>query len=103
MLFRLLQKGSIARTTASTDMNRTSSRSHAIFSVILKQSLEDDTRITSKFHFVDLAGSERVRNYSLSFLSSFLSAFPLAFFFDRYIDNDKHYYHYYYFKYADTR
>lgn len=34
---RFLQKGSIARTTASTDMNNTSSRSHAIFSVILKQ------------------------------------------------------------------
>ncbi|KAI7849860.1 hypothetical protein BDC45DRAFT_546816 [Circinella umbellata] len=60
-LLELLQKGSIARTTASTDMNRTSSRSHAIFSVILKQSLEDGTRITSKFHFVDLAGSERLK------------------------------------------
>jgi hypothetical protein len=58
-----------------------SSRSHAIFSVILKQtvienleenndppteSLADSKRmgkqksLTSKFHFVDLAGSERV-------------------------------------------
>ncbi|KAI9245151.1 P-loop containing nucleoside triphosphate hydrolase protein [Helicostylum pulchrum] len=36
-LMGYLQKGSIARTTASTDMNNTSSRSHAIFSVILKQ------------------------------------------------------------------
>lgn len=49
-------------------MNSVSSRSHAIFSVILKQQkAEDDedgkrvTRsLTSKFHFVDLAGSERV-------------------------------------------
>ncbi|KAI8391125.1 uncharacterized protein BYT42DRAFT_555709 [Radiomyces spectabilis] len=40
-LFGLLQKGSIARTTASTDMNRTSSRSHAIFSVILKQTVQE--------------------------------------------------------------
>lgn len=85
-LMGLLQKGSIARTTASTDMNSTSSRSHAIFSIILKQSqieseetfvesttLSDQTvfspnnsttqqtkRLVSKFHFVDLAGSERV-------------------------------------------
>ncbi|TPX52562.1 hypothetical protein SeMB42_g01346 [Synchytrium endobioticum] len=38
-LLGLLQKGSLCRTTASTDMNATSSRSHAIFSVILKQQL----------------------------------------------------------------
>ncbi|KAI9492658.1 hypothetical protein BDB00DRAFT_883407 [Zychaea mexicana] len=60
-LLELLQKGSIARTTASTDMNRSSSRSHAIFSVILKQSMDDGSRLTSKFHFVDLAGSERLK------------------------------------------
>ncbi|GAN09170.1 hypothetical protein MAM1_0248c08692 [Mucor ambiguus] len=82
----LLRKGSIARTTASTDMNSTSSRSHAIFSIILKQfqvesadettientTLSDQTnasssaaqqtkRLVSKFHFVDLAGSERLK------------------------------------------
>lgn len=88
-LMGLLQKGSIARTTASTDMNSTSSRSHAIFSIILKQFkvesdgtfventiLSDQTvfspnnsttqhtkRLVSKFHFVDLAGSERVKIY----------------------------------------
>jgi hypothetical protein len=52
-------------------MNNTSSRSHAIFSVILKQeyTTEDDSsspnvkRLVSKFHFVDLAGSERVSPY----------------------------------------
>lgn len=65
-MYRLLNRGSIARTTASTDMNRVSSRSHAIFSVILKQNIPDDQdnniekRLVSKFHFVDLAGSERV-------------------------------------------
>jgi len=32
-----LQKGSLCRTVASTDMNMVSSWSHAIFSVILKQ------------------------------------------------------------------
>ncbi|KAI8339192.1 P-loop containing nucleoside triphosphate hydrolase protein [Chlamydoabsidia padenii] len=40
-LFEYLKKGSIARTTASTDMNHTSSRSHAIFSVVLKQTIYD--------------------------------------------------------------
>ncbi|CAB5395918.1 unnamed protein product [Rhizophagus irregularis] len=73
-----LQKGSLYRTVASTDMNMVSSRSHAIFSVILKQtgieSLEENKenddppaqksltpKVTSKFHFVDLAGSERLK------------------------------------------
>ncbi|KAI8073470.1 P-loop containing nucleoside triphosphate hydrolase protein [Gilbertella persicaria] len=80
-LLEILQKGSIARTTASTDMNHTSSRSHAIFSVVLKQFLQQDTtddestlhsdmeisqtpiekKLVSKFHFVDLAGSERLK------------------------------------------
>ncbi|KAI9315272.1 P-loop containing nucleoside triphosphate hydrolase protein [Dichotomocladium elegans] len=60
-LLGLLQKGSIARTTASTDMNRSSSRSHAIFSVILRQTTSDGQHLLSKFHFVDLAGSERLK------------------------------------------
>ncbi|KAF9201427.1 Kinesin-like protein kif21b [Haplosporangium sp. Z 27] len=37
-----LQKGSLCRTTAATDMNQTSSRSHAIFSVILKQQRSEE-------------------------------------------------------------
>lgn len=36
-LLRCLQKGSLCRTTGSTDMNASSSRSHAIFTIILKQ------------------------------------------------------------------
>ncbi|KAI9255981.1 P-loop containing nucleoside triphosphate hydrolase protein [Sporodiniella umbellata] len=59
-LMELLKKGSIARTTASTDMNHTSSRSHAIFSVILRQ-IHQNKKLVSKFHFVDLAGSERLK------------------------------------------
>ncbi len=77
-------------------MNMVSSRSHAIFSVILKQTkvenLEENkendvpppskrkskqksltSKITSKFYFVDLAGSERVTNV-LHFISSFLNS-----------------------------
>ncbi|ORZ20427.1 P-loop containing nucleoside triphosphate hydrolase protein [Absidia repens] len=48
-LFDHLKKGSIARTTASTDMNHTSSRSHAIFSVVLKQTIygEDNDQVSA--------------------------------------------------------
>ncbi|RIB15867.1 P-loop containing nucleoside triphosphate hydrolase protein, partial [Gigaspora rosea] len=60
-----LQQGSSYRTVASTDMNMVSSRSHAIFSVILKQTKKKPktltSKIVSKFHFVDLAGSERLK------------------------------------------
>lgn len=60
-LISFLSKGSLCRTTGSTEMNTVSSRSHAVFSVILKQQkTAEEPSITSKFHFVDLAGSERV-------------------------------------------
>lgn len=63
-----LAQGSLGRTTGSTEMNSVSSRSHAIFSVILKQHKSEKGEdgktfiktLNSKFHFVDLAGSERV-------------------------------------------
>ncbi|KAG2210329.1 hypothetical protein INT47_003314 [Mucor saturninus] len=67
-LLGFLAQGSLGRTTGSTEMNSVSSRSHAIFSVILKQhrSENEDGKIVikslnSKFHFVDLAGSERLK------------------------------------------
>lgn len=61
-LLSFLSKGSLCRTTGSTEMNTVSSRSHAVFSVILKQQKSaEEPSITSKFHFVDLAGSERVK------------------------------------------
>lgn len=62
--FSLLHKGSLCRTTASTDMNAVSSRSHAIFSISLVQEIpleSEKKRLVSKFHFVDLAGSERLK------------------------------------------
>jgi hypothetical protein len=62
-----LAQGSLGRTTGSTEMNSVSSRSHAIFSVTLKQQKPENEdgkivikSLNSKFHFVDLAGSERV-------------------------------------------
>ncbi|ORZ29754.1 hypothetical protein BCR44DRAFT_1418978 [Catenaria anguillulae PL171] len=65
-LLGFLNKGSLCRTTGSTDMNMVSSRSHAIFSVTLRLNKVDPEsgvteRIMAKFHFVDLAGSERLK------------------------------------------
>uniref|UniRef100_A0A914LM08 Kinesin-like protein n=1 Tax=Meloidogyne incognita TaxID=6306 RepID=A0A914LM08_MELIC len=71
-----LKAGSLNRTTAATNMNQQSSRSHAIFTIRIKQSRvvpiegnEDDSPkqqtelevLHAKFHFVDLAGSERLK------------------------------------------
>ncbi|XP_073985830.1 kinesin-like protein 31E isoform X2 [Rhodnius prolixus] len=77
-----LRQGALSRTTASTQMNTQSSRSHAIFTLHIKQQrlvkLEHDIEedegaadvgggdeefetLTAKFHFVDLAGSERLK------------------------------------------
>ena len=56
---QLLQKGSNLRMTGGTAMNEESSRSHAIFTIILEQKRVDSEFIRSKFHLVDLAGSER--------------------------------------------
>ncbi|KAK4336529.1 hypothetical protein RND71_044245 [Anisodus tanguticus] len=59
----LMARGNANRTTASTNMNDTSSRSHAIFTVTFSQAsfdCEDTPRETlSKLNLVDLAGSER--------------------------------------------
>ncbi|KAJ2729575.1 hypothetical protein H4R23_003459, partial [Coemansia sp. Cherry 401B] len=74
-ILELLHQGALSRTTASTDMNRTSSRSHAIFTVHLRQQdrrssallgdgeagMDGGPSIVSKIHFVDLAGSERIK------------------------------------------
>ena len=60
---RLFAQGAAVRATGSTKMNATSSRSHAIFSLTIRQQRCDDdqdlTKMTSKFHLIDLAGSER--------------------------------------------
>lgn len=83
-LIQCLKQGALSRTTASTQMNVQSSRSHAIFTIHLCQmrvcaqpdlvnetvtGLPDGTAptgteyetLTAKFHFVDLAGSERLK------------------------------------------
>uniref|UniRef100_A0A665WTJ8 Kinesin-like protein KIF21B n=1 Tax=Echeneis naucrates TaxID=173247 RepID=A0A665WTJ8_ECHNA len=78
-LLQCLKLGALSRTTASTQMNAQSSRSHAIFTIHLCQMRVcqqlgevngvDSRPITqpefetlmAKFHFVDLAGSERLK------------------------------------------
>ncbi|NWI92977.1 KI21B protein, partial [Pitta sordida] len=82
-LIQCLKQGALSRTTASTQMNVQSSRSHAIFTIHLCQTrvcahtqlvngevtgLLDGSQptteyetLTAKFHFVDLAGSERLK------------------------------------------
>uniref|UniRef100_A0A8D0CWK1 Kinesin family member 21A n=1 Tax=Sander lucioperca TaxID=283035 RepID=A0A8D0CWK1_SANLU len=81
-MIQCLKLGALSRTTASTQMNAQSSRSHAIFTIHLCQvrvcSPDNDDNVTdnrlansseinefetltAKFHFVDLAGSERLK------------------------------------------
>jgi kinesin family member 1 len=61
---RRMQQGVVNRTTASTLMNETSSRSHMVITIKFKQVRDADndknsTTITSDINLVDLAGSER--------------------------------------------
>uniref|UniRef100_A0A8C3TIN2 Kinesin-like protein KIF21A n=1 Tax=Chelydra serpentina TaxID=8475 RepID=A0A8C3TIN2_CHESE len=82
-MIQCLKLGALSRTTASTQMNVQSSRSHAIFTIHLCQTrvcsaIDTDNvtdnkiisessqtnefeTLTAKFHFVDLAGSERLK------------------------------------------
>ncbi|XP_058635691.1 kinesin-like protein KIF1A isoform X3 [Onychostoma macrolepis] len=60
----LMDSGNKARTVAATNMNETSSRSHAVFNIIFTQKRHDSetdntSEKVSKISLVDLAGSER--------------------------------------------
>ncbi|KAL9914678.1 kinesin-like protein unc-104 isoform X13 [Glossina fuscipes] len=60
----LIDEGNKARTVAATNMNETSSRSHAVFTIFFTQRRHDPmtdltTEKVSKISLVDLAGSER--------------------------------------------
>lgn len=65
-VMQLLQKGNKARTIEPTAMNKTSSRSHALLNVIVRQTTpinqKDHLRMRVKqgrLFMIDLAGSER--------------------------------------------
>ncbi|KAG8981948.1 kinesin-like protein Klp8 [Tulasnella sp. 425] len=66
-MMNLMDEGNKARTVAATNMNETSSRSHAVFTLLLTQKRHDsdtnlDTEKVSRISLVDLAGSERARS-----------------------------------------
>ncbi|KAF9884449.1 Kinesin [Aspergillus nanangensis] len=66
-LMKYMRKGDVSRTVASTKMNDTSSRSHAVFTITLKQihhdlSTDETTERTARIRLVDLAGSERAKS-----------------------------------------
>lgn len=71
---QVLNEGTLNRTTAATLMNKKSSRSHAVFTIHLRQKIREinpdvndgkgssvDVSVVSCFTFVDLAGSERMK------------------------------------------
>ncbi|XP_003511005.1 kinesin-like protein KIF18A isoform X1 [Cricetulus griseus] len=64
-ILQLLDNGNKNRTQHPTDMNATSSRSHAVFQIYLRQqdktaSINQNVRV-AKMSLIDLAGSERAR------------------------------------------
>ncbi|KAI9371819.1 P-loop containing nucleoside triphosphate hydrolase protein [Aspergillus egyptiacus] len=66
-IMKYMRKGDMSRTVASTKMNDTSSRSHAVFTITLKQihhdlSTDETTERTARIRLVDLAGSERAKS-----------------------------------------
>ncbi|KEY65486.1 hypothetical protein S7711_08325 [Stachybotrys chartarum IBT 7711] len=65
-ILRYMKMGDSSRTVASTKMNDTSSRSHAVFTIMLKQihhdmETDETTERSSRIRLVDLAGSERAK------------------------------------------
>lgn len=66
-ILHYMSVGDSNRTVASTKMNDTSSRSHAVFTIMLKQILQhtdrdETTERSSRIRLVDLAGSERAKS-----------------------------------------
>nr|CAB3259102.1 kinesin-like protein KIF28P [Phallusia mammillata] len=63
---RLMKVGAVNRSTAATNMNATSSRSHMVitikFSQIFNNEVGESTTKTSEINLVDLAGSERAKS-----------------------------------------
>lgn len=58
--FDLLKRGLAKRKTASTRINDVSSRSHAIFTILLYRQSAEGKYLFSKMNLVDLAGSENI-------------------------------------------
>ena len=56
----MLGQGNMNRSVAAHNLNRDSSRSHAIISVVVEQLDREGERTVAKLNMVDLAGSERL-------------------------------------------
>ncbi|XP_077980842.1 kinesin-like protein KIF2A [Glandiceps talaboti] len=56
----LIQHGNAVRTSGTTSANQHSSRSHAVFQIILRK--KTNKRLYGKFSLIDLAGNERGRD-----------------------------------------
>ncbi|KAL1463137.1 hypothetical protein WDU94_014920, partial [Cyamophila willieti] len=56
-VLKLIQHGNSARTSGQTSANSNSSRSHAVFQIILRAANSD--KVHGKFSLIDLAGNER--------------------------------------------
>ena len=80
-MLELLRKGEMSRIVGETDMNKRSSRSHTIFTIVVKSTaarpvvlgagdgaaeVVDDAVLVGKLNLVDLAGSESVRTTGAS-------------------------------------
>ncbi|RKF80241.1 Kinesin-like protein KIF1C [Golovinomyces cichoracearum] len=66
-IMKYIKLGDSNRTVASTKMNDTSSRSHAVFTIMLKQihhdmDRDETTERVARIRLVDLAGSERAKS-----------------------------------------
>eukprot|EP00742_Colponemidia_sp_Colp-10_P012615 GILJ01014198.1.p1 GENE.GILJ01014198.1~~GILJ01014198.1.p1 ORF type:complete len:1605 (+),score=415.17 GILJ01014198.1:599-4816(+) len=62
---KILRRGAVNRHVGSTNMNKESSRSHSVFTLVIesKGTKEGLTQIRSaRFHLIDLAGSERQKH-----------------------------------------
>ncbi|KAF4677783.1 hypothetical protein FOL47_010377 [Perkinsus chesapeaki] len=92
-VYTLITEGNASRAIATTKLNDASSRSHAVFTIVVEIVDDNSTLKVGKLNLVDLAGSERVRltgatgvrleeskkiNQSLSALGNVISALTEA-------------------------
>jgi kinesin family member 18/19 len=63
-IIQLISSGTTKRTSATTESNLISSRSHAILKVSIEVTLRSGSRVSSKLFIIDLAGSEKLSTES---------------------------------------
>ncbi|KAF5270174.1 hypothetical protein FQR65_LT05654 [Abscondita terminalis] len=58
-VLEIIQRGTNERTSGQTSANLLSSRSHAVFQILLRQVSSNGSKLLGKFSLIDLAGNER--------------------------------------------